>query len=419
MPDVAAAYSGEPIIQPSSVGGEWLERAALAAMTPADLVQRCVAIRDLLMQHAEEAERLRKPVDEVWKAIRRTGVFYHFVPKRFGGLEFDVPTFVDTMLPLAEGCASTGWVTAFCVEHNWMLAQFPERAQQEIFDAQPYIIAPGVTNPPGRAVRAPGGFRVSGRWRWGTGVMHADWVLATAQIDDGTPDRPQVRFFAMPIGDVKVIDTWHVDGMCGTGSHDIAADDVFVPEHFCTDMALMRDGRGHGARLYDNPIYRIPMLPFLAMTATIPAVGTSRAALRVFRERLTERVAYGTDLKYADKVPAQIRLARAEARIDTAELIVRRAADTIQSMGERSTAHDVDERIHLRMGLAYAMELCREAMREICEGSGASAHHLKNPLQRAARDVAVMSSHVVFDLDAAAELRGRSLLGLPPNSPLT
>src|SRR3546814_4293454 len=101
---------------------------------------------------AAECEALRRPVDAVWNAIRKTGVFYHFVPRRYGGLEFDIDSFIDAMLPIAEGCASTGWVTAFCVEHNWMLAQFPETLQDETFGGDfPYLIAPGATHPPGVA----------------------------------------------------------------------------------------------------------------------------------------------------------------------------------------------------------------------------------------------------------------------------
>src|SRR3546814_113442 len=131
---------------------DWLSREELAALTPEELVRRTTALKPLVATHAAECEALRRPVDAVWNAIRKTGVFYHFVPRRYGGLEFDIDSFIDAMLPIAEGCASTGWVTAFCVEHNWMLAQFPETLQDETFGGDfPYIIAPGATNPPGVA----------------------------------------------------------------------------------------------------------------------------------------------------------------------------------------------------------------------------------------------------------------------------
>lgn len=394
---------------------DWLSRAELAALTPADLVSRTTALKPLAAAHAAEAERLRRPVDEVWNAIRRTGAFYHFVPKAHGGLEFDVDTFIDAMLPLAEGCSSTGWVAAFCVEHNWMLAQFPGEAQAEIFATHPYIIAPGVTTPPGVATPVKGGYRLTGRWRWGTGVTHADWIIASGVISADGP--PQVALFVFPAEEAVVLDTWRVDGMAGTGSHDISAHDIFVPEHRSVRMSEMREGRAGGALLYENPIYSMPMLPFLALTAAIPALGTARAVVDHFRGRMNERFLYLTDVKHAEKPATQMRLADADLRTRTAELLLRDAGRQTLALGARGDA-PVNDRISIRAQIAYAMKLCREAIQVACEGAGSSAHFLTSPLQRALRDINVMSSHVVYDLDAAQELHGRALIGLPPNSPL-
>ncbi|HVT25460.1 MAG TPA: acyl-CoA dehydrogenase family protein [Rhizomicrobium sp.] len=381
------------------------------------LVERTTALKPLLAGHTREAERLRRPVNEAWNAIRRAGVFYHFVPKRYGGLEFDVETFVNAMLPLGEGCSSTGWVTSFCVEHNWMMSQFPEEAQAEIFGQYPYIIAPGVTQPPGKVTKVSGGYRLTGHWKWGTGVMHADWVLATGLDPDGGSS-PAVLFFVLPVSDVRILDTWHVDGMIGTGSNDIVIEDAFIPGHRVLNFGHMREGRAPGALLHDNPIYKMPMLPFLALTAALPAVATARAAVEHFRARLAERVVFGTELKQAEKPAAQMRLALADVKTRTAELLVRDAGRKNVALGQSGKLAEVEERISLRIQIAYAMDLCRTAIRLACEASGSSAHFLDNPLQRALRDINVMSSHVVYDLDGASELHGRALIGLPPNSPV-
>jgi alkylation response protein AidB-like acyl-CoA dehydrogenase len=398
----------------SSAGPDWLSRAELDRLTPAMLAERSAALKPMVAAHAREAERMRHPVDSVWNAIRKTGVFYHLVPKRYGGLEFGVDEFIDAMLPIGEACASTGWVTSFCVEHNWMLAQFPKEAQDEIFGASPYIIAPGVTTPPGKVTRVKDGFRLSGHWKWGTGVMHADWVLcAGLMMDEGGP--PKMMFFAMPVEDVDIIDTWDVDGMAGTGSNDIVAHDVFVPEHRALDMGLMREGATPGGKLHDSPLYRMPMLPFLALTAAIPAVGTARNAVAFFRDRLSQRVVFGTDIKQADKPAAQMRLAMADMKTRTAEILIRDVGRKAFALGEQRKAHIIEERLSLRLQVAYAMDLCRTAIRIVCEASGAAAHAMDNPLQRALRDINVMSSHIVYDIDSAAEGHGRALVGLPPN----
>ncbi len=410
--------SGGALARPHiPAGDDWLTPGELQALTPQALVARTTALKPLLAAHAREAEIARRPVQAVWDAVRRTGAFYHFVPRKYGGLEFDVDSFIDAMLPLGEACASTAWVTTFCVEHNWMAAQFPEAFQDETFGgAFPYIIAPGVTMPPGLATPVEGGYRLTGRWKWGTGVMNSDWILATGMVAGLTP--PTILFFAFPTAEATVLDTWHVDGMAGTGSNDIAVKDLFVPAHRVMNMGHMREGRAHGAQLYDNPVYRMPMLPFLAVTAAIPAVGAAHGAVKLFRERLQERVMHGTDQKQADKPAAQMRLARADVMTQTAEMLIREVARANVELGRQNRAAEVEPRIALRLKIAYAMDLCRNAIRILAEASGSGAHFLDNPIQRALRDINVMSSHVVYDLDGALELHGRALIGLPPNSPV-
>ena len=398
-------------------GGDWLSAEQLAALTPEELIRRTRALAPMVAAHAAEAECLRRPVDSVWQALRDSGVFYHFVPKVYGGLEFDLDTFIDAMLPLGEGCASTGWVAAFCVEHNWMLTQFPKAAQDEIFGGGwPYIIAPGVTSPPGRAQPVDGGYRLTGRWKWGTGVMHADWILATGMVPGEKP--PRMLFFAMPAKDVEVLDTWEMAGMAGTGSNDIVATDLFVPEHRVVDMGLMGEGRGPGAGLYENPIYRMPMLPFLGITAAIPAVGLARGAVATFRARLDTRIVQGSMTPQGEKPAAQMRLAQAAMEARTAEILLRDAARQCMDLARRGGPFTGEERIHLRVQIAFVMAAARKAVRLVCEGAGSSAHARSHPLQRALRDINVMSSHIVYDMDLALELYGRSLVGLPPNTGL-
>lgn len=408
-----------PTVQPAiPVGDDFLTREQLAQLTPEDLVRRTTALKPLLQRHAAACERERRPIVEVWNAIRATGCFYHFMPRKYGGLEFDVDSFLDAMLPLAEGCASTGWVTAFCVEHIWMLSQFPEPFQDEIFggggDHVPYVIAPGVTAPPGKAIPVDGGYRISGRWKWGTGIMNSNWAMVACAI----PDDPERRalFCALPTNEVKVLDTWHIDGMEGTGSHDLLIEDAFIPEYRTMNMNDMRAGTGHGARLYDNPIYRQPMTPFLGVTAAIGGVGVGRAAVAAFAEQLQQRVIPGSTTRQSDKPAAQMRLAHADVQIATAEMLLRAAVNRNVELAAGPVPATFEQRSFMRLQIAHAMEICREAIRTLVEAAGAGAHMRGNPLQRHLRDINVMSNHVIYDIDAASELRGRAMLGMEPNS---
>jgi 3-hydroxy-9,10-secoandrosta-1,3,5(10)-triene-9,17-dione monooxygenase len=409
------AAEGMTVLRPVAHADDWLPQDELAALTPADLADRVIGLLPLLSEHTAETERLRRPVDAVWAALRRSGVFYHFVPKKYGGLEFGLADFLEAMLPLGAACASTAWVTTFCVEHNWLLAQFPEQAQDEIFADFPYIIAPGTNAPPGTAVPAPGGYRVSGRWRWGTGVTHADWAIVSAVTPGGPPGGSHC---IVPIADVVILDTWRMDGMIGTGSNDIVLDDVFVPAHRVCSFADVKGGRGNGSRLYDNPVYRLPFLPFLALTAAIPVIGAARGAIDHYRALITAGMVAGTDSRKADRPPAQMRLARACLVVDTAEQVLR---DVVRMLDQQAASPDPTgtvERMRERARIAHAVDLCRGAVAELCAASGSSAHQVGNPLQRSFRDVNTMASHVVFDMDIATEGYGRTLLGLQPNSPI-
>lgn len=395
---------------------DWLSKEELAALTPAILINRVRALKPLIAAHAREAELQRRPVDVVWNALRKTGVFYHFVPKRYGGLEFDLQTFIEYVIIVSEACASTGWVLGQCVEHNWGLAAYPVAAQDDIFGRFPYIVAPGVHAPPGKAIRTEGGYRVTGRWEWASGIMNSDWVKANVlePQENGPPRSLQVMF---PSSEATVLDTWNIDGMCGTGSNDVAVHDIFVPIHRVLDVPKWVAGQSEGSLSHANPIYRIPMLTFLSLTTMIPAVGAARSALAHFKSKQAGRVVAGGTTKRSEQPATQMRIAKAEVLIDSAERIVRDVCRQIMSVALSENVGEFLPRAKIRAENNYAMEQCREAVRIIGEGAGAGAHCLDDPIQRAVRDINVMASHALYDWDATSELYGRALLGLEPNSP--
>ena len=412
----ANPWSGEHLAEVHSpVGDDFLAPEVVQGLTAAVLADRARALKPLIAEKALESERARRPADGVWSALRQAGFFYQFVPRRFGGLEFTPEQYLDVMLPLAEADPSIGWAANFCMHHNWFLAQFPEQAQIEIWGEHPYINAPDVTFPPGTAARVDGGYRLNGRWKWASGVMNSDWIFAKALVD--TDKGPQMGHFIFPTSDAEVIDVWHVDGMCATGSNDVRVTDLFVPEHRMTWLASFQSGRGLGARLHpQSQLYRMPMLPLLCLGAAIPALGAARACVEHVRLHLTAHVTVGTAVVQAERPAAQMRLGRAQVMTSTAELILRNAAREGYALADVAEPEQMGERIRIRAQIAYAVELCREAVTILCASAGSSLHFLANPMQRCKRDIEVMSSHIVYDLDQASELHGRALLGLPPNA---
>ncbi|MYH15264.1 MAG: hypothetical protein F4149_08820 [Gammaproteobacteria bacterium] len=387
-------------------------------MQERELVERIRELVPLVADHAAQAERERKPVDAVMKAIEDTGAYKFFVPKRYGGFEFSLKSFMEIGMLLGEGCLSTGWVVTFCMEHNWLLGLFNEQAQDEIFGRQPYIIAPGALAPKGTATPVDGGYRISGRWEWGTGVMHADWVMVGAVTVGGDPDSPELCMYLIPRDQVNVLDTWHVAGMVGTGSNDIEVTDVVVPGHLRQNITDMRGGGSPGAELHGSATYRMPMMPVLGLTAAAPAVGAARKAVALFRERLSSRDVYGTQEKQAQRAMAQARLANAQVAVENAETLLLHIAKQVMDWGESGQRCETEERAHLRLQIATVVRQARDVVRAVVEASGAHAHFLDSPLQRSLRDLHTLSCHTVFDMDVGAELYGRLLLGFSPNAPV-
>lgn len=382
------------------------------AKTVEEMVEAVRALRPFIEENAREAERLRKPVDEVIERLAATGVFKSYVPRRFGGFEIDTDTFIDVGLAVSEACTSTGWVTTFYMEHNWMLAQFPPETQDQIFTAQPYVLAPASISPNGKAQAVEGGYQVSGRWGWGTGVMHADWVFLNGMVGG---DKPEPRLFIVPRDEIQVDDTWYCAGMEGTGSNDIVADNVFVPTARSEPLIAMSFGRGSGA---SSACYRHPMMPLLAIAAATPAVGAARRAIELFIERLGGRTLYGTLTKQAERQGAQVLLGNSKAKVRSAETLLRSVGRELTAWGEGDETCPTEDRARMRLQIAQAVQSCRDVVQNLMKASGAGAHMRSHDMQRILRDINTLSCHTVFDTEIGAENYGRVLLGMDPASPV-
>jgi alkylation response protein AidB-like acyl-CoA dehydrogenase len=390
----------------------WLTKAEVAALTPEIVRERVTALKPMISEHAAEAERLGYPHPKVWDAIRATGFFYHFVPKKYGGCEFGVEDFFLTSRVIAEACASTGWAATFLVEHNWIASLYPEKAQEEFFANGRYLMAPAVSTPPGMATRVPGGYKVTGRWRYGSGVMHSDRCIGQALVQGD--DKPDLHWMAFSLSDAQVLDTWHVQGLVATGSNDIVVNDLFVPEHMVVRTSDMQNGTTPGAKIHSNPIYRMPSTGFLALVTSAPGIGAARGAVEIFRERLKTRKVVGTQTILSEKPNMQIMLAKADIMVSTAELLLQTCAREVFELATRGETKNAAARMEIVARNCYAARVARDAVRLIIDNSGSSVHYLTDPLQRISRDVNVVCSHLIQDFESLAEQHGRSLLGLPP-----
>ncbi len=362
-----------------------------------------------LGERAAEAEELRRLPDDTVSDLIASGFTELLVPARFGGQEAPFPDILDPVRRLAHGCTSSAWTIGFLTLHNWMLALFGEQAQQEAFDSRPFL-APAPLAPTGRGLPADGGIRLSGRWSWATGVMHGNWIIVAALC--GPDDGIYPALALLPISAVSVEDVWHTDGMRATGSNDVVATDVFVPEHRLVKVTDIYAGTAPGAGLHDSATYRWPMVPALALLAAMPALGSAERVTESYAQRLAERVLPYEGVMQKDKPIAQAHLAGAQVRLRSLRALLAETVGEIEAIVVAGDSVEKPVRAQARLAAAHIVAESRAVIGELMGAGGASIHFLSSQMQRFKRDVDVLAGHVVFDYDTSRELAGALALGM-------
>lgn len=378
----------------------------------ADMLGRVEALVPGLRARAEETERQRRLPGETMQELRDTGVFHILVPAGVGGYGLGAQTYGEAIRRLARGCASTAWTAGHLAEHAWMLARWPRKVQDEVFAGGLMPLAAATSAPVGSARKVPGGYAISGHWSFASGVLHSQWALLAVQHEG-------VRLQALvPLADLELLDAWHTDGLRGTGSNDLSADSLFVPEDRVIDWAVLSGPDNPGARLHPEPLISAPMSTLLNLVAPAAALGSAEYALELFRDQLLrQKEKNGVRTRQADYVPAQARYARAAALVATAQLHWRAALSLLAREGQGTLGLAARERASFRLSLALSAEAAQDAVRLAVAGSGGSVHRLSHPLQRIQRDVSVLLSHPTLGIDPILEQAGRGLLGMEFTAP--
>jgi alkylation response protein AidB-like acyl-CoA dehydrogenase len=378
------------------------------------LIDRAAALVPMLLERAPAAEQARRVSDASFDALSKAGVFSMTAPKRFGGAEADFQTQCDVLAHLARGCPSTSWVATIFSAMSWLAATFPDQAQEEIFaDRDPRIS--GVFSPTGTGVRKDGGVVVSGRWGFNTGCHGARWTVLNAVVGTGPEAVPTCVIARSQ--ELTIVDDWYAAGMSATGSNTIVAENVFVPAHRCLPLPDMLEARLPARHNADNPYFNHPLSPVLTVNAGGTPLGIARGALETFRARLPGRgIAYTFYTNKAEAPVTHLQLADAALTLESADAHIRRATALLD--GHISGQMSVDERIKSRAHVAYAMGLARQSVDTLFYGSGASSIQTHVPIQRFQRDVQALANHAIMHTQTALELYGRTLCGLPPNTPI-
>lgn len=372
----------------------------------------------VLRERAPRAEAARAILPETLRELNASGLLRILQPKRRGGMEFDFVAYVDFPCEIARGCASTAWNLANFAMHHWMLAMYGERAQDEVWgkDADA-LIASGIAFPQGRGAKVDGGFIISGRWNFSSGVNLADWNMLAATVREGE-HIVDYRMCLLHKSQYEVIDDWQVLGMRSTGSMTVTAKDVFVPEHRALCMLDARGGDGFpGARVNPNPLYRVPLSALGGYGIGAVAVGNAQAALELACAAVKERSTSYTAMKMRDFQAVQLRIGAAGSKIDAARLVLRNECLEAQEIAQRNCIANAQTKLRSKRNLAYAVSLCTEAVDLLHAMAGANGIYDNYPVQRIFRDAHTLAGHFSFSVDAQASAWGLAALGGETDNP--
>lgn len=379
-----------------------------------DYLARAVALGPVLRQRAQECEKHRRVPAETIADFTEAGFFDILKPRRHGGAELDPLVFLRVCIEIARHCGSSAWVLAIVGIHTWRLALYPDQAADDVWagkDKASHLIAAS-TPPSGKATRVPGGFRISGRWPFASGVDHCGWAFLAAKVPVGAQGRVSLQYcFLVPRQDFQIEDEWHVAGLKGTGTNTIVVADAFVPDHRASSEAETARLRRDPASSSDGPLYRYPWGLMLAYAIAAPSIGMARAALDDFvgsqRERQT-----GAGPDAAGNPHANLLIAQYRTMIDCAEVKFIDNLEELAELARAGTEPSLDLRARCRWEASWIAETCASQVAAVFGASGAGALFDQHPLQRLFRDIHALKAHRIVDADSTGENFGRLQVGL-------
>ncbi len=347
----------------------------------------------------------------------RLGLHRLCIPAIHGGHEAHPMMLVKVVERLARVDGSAAWCV-FIGATSGMVAGFlaPDEARAVFGD--PLTIAAGVFAPRGVAVHAEekgiAGYRVSGRWQWGSGSRNAHWIMGGALIqgEDGRPEMtpagiPQNRMMIFRAEDVTLHDTWDVSGLCGTGSTDFEVRDLFVPA--ARAVSLLSD------RPLPRPLYCFPTFGLLGIGIAGVALGLARGAIDELVALASGKMPQGSAKPLAARAKAQIDVSEAEALVRSAHAYLAETVDAAWEAATRDGAIAVEHRRDIRLATTHAVKAAARAVDLMYMLGGGSSVYRTSALQRHFRDVHVATQHMMVS-EATYELTGRLFLGVPTNT---
>ncbi len=387
--------------------------------TRESLEERAASLVPRFKERAIATSAARQVPAETIKDLWDADLGYLLKPKKFGGPEVRFDTVFETASVLSRGDGSAAWVWAVMAVHDLFVAFYPEKAQQEYW-AEDRTLSASSFAPSGKLTTVDGGYRLSGKWSFCSGIDHAQWMILAgiAGMLSTNPPIPDIRFALVPKSEVKTIDDWNVMGLSGTGSKSCAVEDIFVPDHRVVKNEDLANGTSPGTKVHDGPFYRTPAWALFPFCISSTAPGLAQGACQTFVEEMKARASSFDHSPLSRKPTIQIRLSEASALADAAELLYRRSLrETIDKIMRGETL-SIEHRVRSRRDQGYAVQMAKRACETLLTAQGGNGLYERGPVQRAARDLTAVGGHIAANWDMPALNYGQVMLGGPPTEPL-
>jgi 3-hydroxy-9,10-secoandrosta-1,3,5(10)-triene-9,17-dione monooxygenase len=387
-----------------------MEGTTTARPTEAEIIARARAMLPELRRRAAETEALRRLPDDLHRAFAAAGFYKIMQPRRYGGYELDFGLQTELGETLGRACGSAAWVASITSCHPWIAGMFPKEAQDEIWGDNPdtllsssfYAVAP-------KAERVSGGWRLSGQWKFSSGVDHCQWAAVMLPVP------PKVYFALLNLAECRIEDTWHAIGLGGTGSNDIVADNVFTPDYRLLDTDAVKGGPTPGSAVNDHYLYRLPVLSPLTFSIVGNALGIARGVYETVVEGLAAQTSRTGPVAANQSI--QLRVAEASAEIDAACALVYGDRDDIVRKGKAGATFAIEDRVRWRRDLSFSGQLCLRAVERLLPILGARGLMTDHPAQRGWRDLRAVTHHLAMTWDVQGSVYGAMALGLPCPDP--
>jgi len=371
------------------------------------------SVRDLapsISARSAEIDAGRRLPPDLLAQLKAAGCFRMFVPKSHGGLDVDVPASMEIIETLATADGSTGWVVMIGSETPMFLALLSRKRFDRLYANGPDVIIGGAFAPRGQAEMIDDGYRVSGRWSFASGCQHSDWLFGNCVVTENgkprpglIPGTPEARAMMFAPPKAQIIDTWSVNGLRGTGSHDIAVENLVVPADDTFDIFL-------GQSSVPGPSMAEPLL-YAALHIGTVAIGIAQRALTeiVALANTNKRRLYAS-ASLAESPLFQFRLGQADASLRAARNLLRSEAEAVWNSAVACIPISIDGRAPVMAAITWAVHTCSAVVDSCYRAGGGSSPYDGSPLQRCMRDIQTLTQHAAV-AESWLTTSGAAILG--------